>query len=493
MSLGDNAQLEAGSAVQVDLQIKSLVLGVRMSLRVEYEFDYNNAARVVVSTALGEIPVVGVVLSALVDIFWPDSPVDVWAEIQAKVEALIDQKISALVWQQVSDALTGLNYVIEDYIYAARNFPGDPDFISQKFNVAQGHFLHDLPIFQSKGYELLLLPLFAQFANLHLGLMRDGVAFGTSWGWSPAIIQRVQSQLTDAIASYTRYTDATYSAGYAARESKAPATNRPVERFNYINGYVRQMTLTVQDFRNMWQYFDISKYPTPPKVHLDREIYSDAVGTSDDSPFGLPAKPPVLPINRVTVWGWDRIDAIQVDYPAGGGPDGRTSTGRMGNSKGGSDQPPHGGHFDVSRVPITLVRARSGHILNALWFQFKDGNWSNKLGGNYPGGNDHDFSYPSQILSSIKVMGVSRFYGSADCAVFGFKFEQDSQPSAELVQRLFRTSPMHESPSAIARRLGGSEAQVRNVAAWAEQHGWQQTRDDFWEGLSARVTRRAGG
>lgn len=487
--------LPAASPSELELPRDRLVLGVQVSLSLQAaEFDYNNAARVVVSTVLGEVPVVGVLLSALVDIFWPNPQVDIWAEIEAKVEALVNQKIAERVWQQVSESLAGLQNVLDDYLFAAKNFPDDPKYISEKFNVAQGHFLHDLPQFQSQGYELLLLPLFAQFANLHLGLMRDGVSFGAQWGWSPAVIARLNSQLVDAIASYGSYTDRIYTAGLEQTKAKAPSNKGKTEPFNTINRFVREMTLTVLDFRVMWQYFDVSKYPVPPQIYLDREIYSDAVGSAVDSAFGLPAVPPSAPPLRVTVWGWDRIDAIQVDYPQDGGPDRRSSTGRMGNSKGGSDAPPHGGVFDVAQNPVTLVRARTGDILNALWFQFKNGSWSNKLGGNYPGGSDHDFSYPSEILSSIKVMGVSRFYGSADCAVFGFKFEKNVQPSAELLQRLFRTAPQAVSATTMARRLGASEALVRDVAAWADQHQWEAARTHHWEQRAVRVEQgRANG
>ncbi|UXI68959.1 insecticidal delta-endotoxin Cry8Ea1 family protein [Tahibacter amnicola] len=467
-----------------------LALGVTVALGIESDFDYNNAARVVITTALGEIPAVGALLSALVDIFWPSPTVDVWAMVEARVEALVNQKIAERVWQQVSEALAGLQNVLDDYIYAAQNFPNDPRYISEKYNVAQGHFLHDLPAFQSKGYELLLLPLFAQFANLHLGLMRDGVAFGAQWGWGPEIIARVKQQLVEAIGSYTAYTDKIYTSALEQRKAQAPSNPAKTEPFNYVNRFVREMTLTVNDFRAMWQYYDISKYPTPPAIYLDREIYSDAVGTSHDSAFTLPTQPPTLPISRVIVWGWDRIDAAEVDYPPNGGPDGRSTTGRMGNSSGGSNMPPHGGSFDTTRNPITLVRARTGDILNALWFQFKDGSWSNKLGGNYPGGGDHDFTYPGEILSSIKIMGVSRFYGSANCAVFGFKFEHKPQPSAELLQRMYRTSPEAVSPTELARRLGASEQTVRDVAAWAEQNHWSLAREQHWQLLAARVNRR---
>lgn len=482
----------AGPPAELDLPLDRLALGVHVALGVgAAEFDYNNAARVVVSTVLGEVPVVGVLLSALVDIFWPNPEVDIWAQIEAKVEALVNQKIAERVWQQVSESLAGLQNVLDDYLYAAKNFPNDPKYISEKFNVAQGHFLHDLPQFQSKGYELLLLPLFAQFANLHLGLLRDGAAFGSNWGWSPDVLERIRKQLVDGISNYTGYATRIYDAGLADTRAKAPSNPAKTEPFNTVNRFVREMTLTVLDFRAMWPYYDVVKYPTPPKIYLDREIYSDAVGTSDDSPFSIPGIPGAAP-SRVIVWGWDRIDAIQVDYPQGGGPDGKTSTGRMGNSKGGSDAPPHGGNFDIGGNPVTLVRARYGHIVNALWFQFKNGSWSNKLGGNYPGGGDRDFSYPSEILSSIKVMGVSRFYGSANCAVFGFKFDRNAQPTAELLQRLFRTSPQAVSASTMAQRLGASETLVRDVAVWAQQNHWDAAREHLWAQRSARVHKRNG-
>ncbi|AAM06001.1 hypothetical protein [Methanosarcina acetivorans] len=60
------------------------------SAQADYDFDYNNAARMVISTALGEIPGVVFALSVLVEIFWPDSQENVWSEIKDQVEALVD-------------------------------------------------------------------------------------------------------------------------------------------------------------------------------------------------------------------------------------------------------------------------------------------------------------------------------------------------------------------------------------------------------------------
>src|SRR5690606_32510720 len=104
-----------------------------ISAQFKYEFDYNNAALVVISTGLGQIPVVGFALSALVEIFWPQSQQDVWAEIETKVEELVDQKISELVYRQVEESLAGLHNNINEYLWAVQNTT-DNNLITQKFN-----------------------------------------------------------------------------------------------------------------------------------------------------------------------------------------------------------------------------------------------------------------------------------------------------------------------------------------------------------------------
>ncbi len=334
-------------------------------VELDYNVDYNNAARVVVSTGFGQVPGVGFVLSALVNIFWPSSHKDVWSEIKEKVEELIDEKISNLVYQQVQEDLEGLNNNMNEYLWAVKKSQV-PTYISEKYNVVLGDFLQQRPHFQSNGYQVLLLPLFAQFANMHLSLLRDGILYGDSWGWTEEIQQHNRQQIISTIQSYVDYVEMTYSNGLEDTKKKAPNNEHHTEPFNTINKYTREMTLTVLDFKNMWQYFNPVEYPDPVEVYLNREIYSDAVGTADNSgPINLPT-PPIQPISKIEVWAWDRIDACQVTYPQSGGPDGLTQTQRMGDKSGGSSEPPHGGVFDLhNRGPIVQVKARTGDILNA--------------------------------------------------------------------------------------------------------------------------------
>lgn len=455
-----------------------------ISAQLKYEIDYNNAALVIISTGLGQVPAVGFVLSALVEIFWPSSQRDVWAEIESKVEQLVDQKISDLVYRQVKESLTGLHNNLNEYLWAVQNTQ-DKNLITQKFNIAHGHFIQELPHFQSKGYELLLLPLFTQFANLHLSLLRDGVLYGADWGWSEDIQLHQREQITQTIEQYTTYTDQIYTNALNDTKSKAPSNKYFTEPFNTINRFTREMTLTVLDFKTLWSYYDPTLYPAPVKIYLDREIYSDPVGTADDSgPIQLPS-PPTKPITKIEVWSWDRIDACQVTYEQGGGPDGVTQTPRMGNKDDGAASV-----FDLTKLgPVTGVKTQSGTILDAWWFTLSDGSTSIRLGGD-SGSYKNYFSYPDEILSSIKIMGVSNYFKSADCAVFGFKFKQETTiPEFAVLRTMYMASPAKISAQELARYVGAEDVDKlgARIQEWSELYQWDAMRQTRWEKIRTEI------
>ncbi|HEX8178197.1 MAG TPA: insecticidal delta-endotoxin Cry8Ea1 family protein [Pyrinomonadaceae bacterium] len=448
-------------------------------------FDWNNAAENALAGGFGMVPEVGSILGALVYIFWPHSGENVWAEIEKQVEQLIDEKIDELVYQQVTDDLSGLNNVLNDYLSAVQT--GDLANISEQWIIASSLFDEQLPHFQSSGYEILLLPLFAQFVNLNLSLLRDGVLFGAGWGWNQAYQQSVSTKLTNNISAFTQYSNKYYQQGQQDMAKKTKKNYHKCEPFRSVNTYVRQMTLGVLDFIQLWPYFDPTKYPDPVSVYLDREIYSDPVGTCDDSGAIKLPSPPTQPISQITVWAWDRIDAVQVAYPAGGGPGGVTKTARMGDKSGGSNQPPHGGVFKVSNNPVTVAAGLSGDILNALTFTFKDGTNTGKLGGNYPGGGHFSFSYTGEILSSIHINGVSQYYGSADCAVFGFKYEQSQNANLDAMGLLYITSPAADATLAdLATRSVTRQVPLDELTAKAAAEGWDTQRQEYWRHLKSR-------
>ncbi|QBD79663.1 hypothetical protein EPA93_28270 [Ktedonosporobacter rubrisoli] len=248
-----------------------------------YSIDWNNAAKIALTTGLKFVPYVGSILGGLVSILWPSSKEDVWEDIREKVEKLIDEKIAQRTYNEIKNALKGLHNNIDEYQNALQYSQGNPDVISENWTTAHNLFVNDLPDFQDESYELLLLPLFAQFANLHLSLLRDGAIFGSQWGWTESYVTSIEKKLTGTIKAYQDYANRVYTEGRRNVVAQAETNPRYCEPFRTENKYVREMTETVLDYLEIWGYMDSTAYPVPVMFDFFRELYSDPCGSCDDS------------------------------------------------------------------------------------------------------------------------------------------------------------------------------------------------------------------
>jgi len=369
---------------------------------------------------MGVEKVAGGPLEVMLDCLWPESEKDIWGEIKQQVEQLIDEKISDLVYQQVSEDLTGLNNNLSEYIWSLNS--GDTiSYTEQKWNELDSDIMQQLPHFQSEGYELLLLPLFSQMANMHIAILRDGVLNGKNWNWGEETINHVQERLTNTINDYSGYTMSTYNDYYNDLANKTKQNQHKTEPFNTLNNFVRGMTGPVLDFVDVWPYYDCSVYPDMDSsiIPPPREIYSNAVGTSDDNPFKIVDTPEGFP-RTIKLWHGNMIDSMEVIYDEGMGPDGTTTSGRIGGPNGGAEPIV----IDIAEGDyITEVQvAEYSGCINSLLFKLQsDGQWYGYGGGPH-------FSYANRVLSSISIMGMSKFCGTVDCVVLGFKLDPNYDP-----------------------------------------------------------------
>lgn len=424
--------------------------------------NWSYIAEQYIAGILGMVPEVGSMLSAFLYILWPSPTEDVWAEVQEQTEELIDEKLDASVQQQVNADLAGLYNVITDYL---NEVPTD-DYaeIARRWTSAKEVFLATMPTFMMKDYQFLLVTDFVQMGNMYLSLLRDGIIGGPTWGWNEQTVQNTADELTSRIAEFSNYVQNVYNTQLATY----PNSLTNVYQWNERNAYIRTMTLTALDFVNMWPYFDISVYPDPVTFYLDREIYTDYCGTNTDSGALHIPGPPSQPITQVSVWGWDRIDAVQVTYPSGGGPNGETVTPRMGDSSGGENTSPHGGVFDTSANAVTQVNLGTSAIINYMFLWFADGSESYKLGGNYPGGEDHIFTFGNEIVSSFFINGVSNYYKSADGIVCGFKY----------INPMPRITPDSEAMYVVLPKVTQADAPM----------AWQTKRAEIWGARTVKKT-----
>lgn len=117
---------------------------------------------------------------------------------------------------------------------------------------------------------------------------------------------------------------------------------------------------------------------------------------------------------------------------------------------------------------------------------FADGVWTQKLGGGAPGGEYFAFTYPGELLSSIWINGVSEFYQSADCVVFGFKYSQSSQIGQDALKAAFIGSPKRIELQELAHWAGCDSAVAATLQATADKEDWAGQRQRYVDQINAK-------
>ena len=446
----------------------------------QYSVNWNNVALQAITAGLDEIPIVGGILSHLLDAFWPESGVDVWAEIKQNVEQLIQQDISQTVYNNVQTALgsqsanDGLVGVMNIYLNSLTPNPSIKDPVSPKANWgnARDIFNDKLADFQQNGYELLLLPLFAQFANMHLALLRDGVKEG--WYDTDSLQKRIEQ--------YTGYAEQWYQSGYNTRAGAN-------QGFNYLNQYVQFMQINVLYYKETWPYFNPAQYPPPVKVTFTEQTYFTVTGSIGRAcgNYNLPT-PPAGEITNIDVyWMQDLCDnynlflGTQANYTGSQQP---YSGVLIGGGTPPINQPCNPDNDDycyfnqgvgvsagnpVVSVNGTYESAGGVYCINLV---YEDGSST----GMIPAQASQDYPLPFNIappkgyyLRSVWVPQDTFWYGSAVDMVFGFGF---TPPELDLATaRALYTSSLHPVPQDSGRFAPFAEA--------AASEDWEGQRQAF--------------
>lgn len=443
----------------------------------QYSVDWNNVALQAITAGLDQIPVVGGLLSHLLFAFWPPSGVDLWGEIKQKVEVLINQQISTDEYNRVQSKLgsaqdsSGLVGNLQSYLLSVSP---NSNKLDPKTTWTDAHeaFVNAQSAFQQSGIELLLLPLFAQFANMHLSLMRDGV----QQGWYSA------DRLQFRIKNYSDYVDQQYQSGY---QSRAQAN----QGFNYLNEYVQAMQVSVMNFRETWPYFDPTTYPPPVKAAFTNQTYFTISGSLGNQcgDYDLPTIP-ATPITNIDVyWLEDLYDdynlvlGTQVNYAG-------TQESYTGVLIDGSLPPinkpcdPDNDYFcyfknstSVSADnPIVAVQGiyDTGGGTYCVDFIRQDGSST----GQIPSQNQQDGPTSYSItppkgyyLSSVWVPSGDGFYNSAADMVFGFRY--DPPDIDQETARALYVSSLHP--------ISPNDPRFAPFTAVATDENWEGQRQDF--------------
>lgn len=447
----------------------------------------------VIASALGMVPEVGSLLSGLVYILWPSDQEDVWDQIKDQVQALVQQDLTQLVENLEAQTLQGLKGSIQEYQDAITT--KDPSNISQNWTSAKLNFVQQLPQFQAQGYEVALLPYYAQAVNLYLALLRDGVLHGKEWGWTDADVAVATNEMNQAIEDVCQWVDTTFGQEYGQRTNKFGEAqdryvgyciqgNNPINydlgvhynvtAWNAQNDFLTWMTLQVLDFRYMWPSFSGG----PVEVVLGREIYSAACGSSDYAP--IPVQPwwgqvcPTQPLSQVEVFAGDRIDGILLTYPAGGGPNGQAQV-TVGALTGDTHAT-----FATAANPLVAVSVSFGDVVGALQCDASDGTFTDVGRDNPPSKSTWYLPAPTgEIISSLFINGTDHFYQSANLIILGYQYQRKATADLTALKQLYVVSPSQIDLTQLAACCVTKPAPIETLTEAAKREGWDAERQRY--------------
>ncbi len=405
--------------------------------------DLGELTKLLLGSAVSSIPFAGMFLGPMLDFLWPQGD---------QTQILIDQAIATEVRNGLLADLAGLAGVLD--LYQDNEWSTDAHDYWVDVRTA---FVEARPGFQwgsipgTTDYRVMLLPLFAQFENMYLGVLREGLLRAQDWGLDAAAIKSIRDALKDEVNPANTsvgigYVNTIYNMGLAAQ----PDPTQSQRNWTARNKYVRDMTLRVLDYRDMWAFMDIDRWPKGvPNFKLTRMILSDPIG--DATNFLQTFKAPAYadgPLQKLTVWDKSQfvIDAMQATGGPTAGPD--ITTPVMGDplqqgTKYDFDVRP--GSFLGPIVQVDGATASYGdprfgiEKLSKLNLHLAIG-IEKHLGG-YGGDVSPTwqiFQYPGEVVAAVWAMGtwdVPNRGKATDTVVFGFRYADSFYPSGEVISR----------------------------------------------------------
>jgi hypothetical protein len=442
-------------------------------------FDANDTL-LMIQGVVGMVPGIGPLLAGLVGVFWPAGDVD--------VSALIDKQIDqATIDNVILPALKGLRSGLSPYDgflkdkeawqntcaksgQASDLCKSSTQNIFNSWRTMRTEFVTSRSSFQTdrEDYQVMLLPLFAQYETLYLSFLREGVLMAPAWIASGQVGPSEAAEPAEIMADELNpdfvnpdtnkkdrglaYVNLVYERGLAAHPE--PSGSNKWDQWIERNGYIRRMTLQVLDFSDTWKFIDPAAYPqgVPGGVRLTRMIYSDPVGHKRDDDFGsfVPPANVAGPLKELTVWSQVpptgslafgstlAISAIQSTNPPTAGP------ARSGEITGDSthDGRTHVDYLDLrTSGPITKVGNRRDRR-NTLyrWVPSQIDFWTPATGKWFHTGDKGyyetiNFSYSGHVLAAAKAMGLYDMGTgmTTDSVIFGFRYADSFFPSGSLL------------------------------------------------------------
>ncbi|GLQ98995.1 insecticidal delta-endotoxin Cry8Ea1 family protein [Dyella mobilis] len=262
--------------------------------------------KVLLCTALSQIPYVGSWLSAFIGLLWPIHQPSTWDQIKDRLAELIDDKIELFYEQMLKQTIDGLHGILGDYVLTIQQIkkgidekksPNDLKGLREELRMQataiQGHFQILIETFTGASADTgwKVLPLYVQAANLHMTFLADYISPKNAkeiYGLDDGVIGIYRTHWKEAVDKYAKYVDDTLPK--ASAEFKSKRDKRAKEEWvdlrvpfiwsaqgsgiatgawegqRELNDKENHYTLQVRDFRELWK-----SAQDPTQAHANRE------------------------------------------------------------------------------------------------------------------------------------------------------------------------------------------------------------------------------
>nr|ADI52870.1 Cry2Ax1 [synthetic construct] len=260
------------------------------------------------------------ILSELWGIIFPSGSTNLMQDILRETEQFLNQRLNTDTLARVNAESIGLQANIREFNQQVDNFLNPtqnpvPLSITSSVNTMQQLFLNRLPQFQIQGYQLLLLPLFAQAANMHLSFIRDVILNADEWGISAATLRTYRDYLRNYTRDYSNYCINTYQTAFRGLNT----------RLHDMLEFRTYMFLNVFEYVSIWSLF---KYQSL-MVSSGANLYASGSGPQQTQSFTAQNWPflySLFQVNSNYILSGISGTRLSITFPNIGGLPGSTTT-----------------------------------------------------------------------------------------------------------------------------------------------------------------------
>ncbi|ALL11828.1 hypothetical protein BTXL6_11140 [Bacillus thuringiensis] len=214
-------------------------------------------------------------------LLWPNKTEDLWKAFMDEVEKLINQKITDAVVSKALSELQGLANALEGFTNALEAWQNNRSdklqqlLVYERFVATETLFKYAIPSFRVSGFEVPLLTVYAQAANLHLCLLKNAELFGADWGMPQYEIDVFYNEQKGYIEEYTDHCVTWYNSGLNQLKNVSGVKGKVWENYNRFR---REMTIMVLDILPLFPIYDTRTYLMETTIELTRQIFTDPIG-----------------------------------------------------------------------------------------------------------------------------------------------------------------------------------------------------------------------